>query len=161
MSATMNRPTHDPNRSRWIPWAFAGAMLLVVVVNMVMVYFATSTFTGVTVPRSYERGRGYDQVIAEAARQDALGWKAEVVLAGGALRVAATDREGRPVPGRVEGVLLRPLEGTEIPLAFNATGGGHWMAEVAPPRPGQWEARLTLFGPNETPFDIRQRVMAR
>ena len=125
-----------------------------------LVYYAVSTFTGVTVTRSYERGRGYDQVIAEAARQDALGWKAEVALAGGALRVAATDREGRPVTGRVEGVLLRPLEGTEVPLAFNATGGGRWAALVQPPHPGVWEARLTLFGPNETPFDIRQRVMA-
>lgn len=160
MSATMNRQTYDPNRGRWIPWAFAGAMLLVVVVNMVMVYFATSTFTGVTVQRSYERGRGYDQVIAEAARQDALGWKADVSLTGGTLRVVATDREGRPVPGRIEGVLLRPLEGTEIPLAFNATGGGRWVAEIELPRAGVWEARLTLFGPNETPFDIRRRVMA-
>ena len=160
MSATMNRQAHDPNRGRWIPWAFAGAMLLVVVVNMVMVYFATSTFTGVTVQRYYERGRGYEQVIAEAARQDALGWKADVALGGGALRIAATDREGRPVHGRVEGVLMRPLEGTEIALAFNATGGGRWAAEVQPPRPGVWEARLTLFGPNETAFDIRQRVMA-
>lgn len=160
MSASMNHRSYDPNRGRWIPWAFAGAMLLVVVVNMVMVYFATSTFTGVTVQRSYERGRGYEEVIAEAARQDALGWKAEVALAGGALRVTATDREGRPVQGRVEGVLVRPLEGTAIPLGFNATGGGRWSAEVQPPRPGVWEARLTLFGPNETAFDIRQRVMA-
>ncbi|MBR0673472.1 FixH family protein [Neoroseomonas soli] len=157
----MNSPTYDPKRGRWIPWVFAGGLLLVVVVNMVLVYFATSTFSGVTVPRSYERGRGYEQVIAEAARQDALGWSAEVSLSGGALRVAATDREGRPIYGRVEGVLLRPLDGTEIPLAFNATGSGRWAAEVVPPRPGLWEARLTLFGPNETPFDIRQRVMAQ
>ncbi|MBR0680641.1 FixH family protein [Roseomonas eburnea] len=157
----MNDRSHDPNRSRWIPWAFAGGMGLVVAVNMVMVYYAVSTFTGVTVPRSYERGRGYETVLAEAARQDALGWKAEVSLAGGALRVAATDREGRPVHGRVEGVLLRPLEGLELPLAFTPTGGGRWTAEIDPPRPGQWEARLTLYGPNEAPFDIRQRVTVR
>ena len=101
MSAAM----HDPKRSRWIPWVFVGGMTLVVMVNLVLVYFAVSTFTRVTVPRSYERGRGYDTVLAEAARQDALGWQAEVALAGGALRVAATDREGRPVHGRLDGVL--------------------------------------------------------
>ena len=155
MSATM----HDPNRSRWIPWAFAGAMGTVVAVNAVLVYFAVSTFTGVTVPRSYERGRGYDAVLAEAARQEALGWKAEVALGAGALRVAVTDRDGRPVYGRIEGVLLRPLEGTELALTFSPTGSGRWMAEVQPPQRGQWEARLTLFGPNEAAFDIRQRVI--
>lgn len=157
----MDDRRHDPNRSRWIPWAFVGGMGLVIVVNAVMVYYAISTFTGVTVPRSYERGRGYETVLAEAARQDALGWRAEVSLTGGALRVVATDREGRPVHGRVEGILLRPLEGMELPLAFAPTGGGRWAAEIAPPRPGQWEARLTLYGPNETAFDIRQRVIAR
>lgn len=155
----MSASAHDPNRGRWIPWAFAGGMLLVVAVNAVMVYFAVSTFTGVTVPRSYERGRGYDAVLAEAARQDALGWRAEVRFEGGRLTVAATDREGRGVPGRVEGVLLRPLEGGELPLAFTARGTGRWTAEVEAPRRGQWEARLTLFGPDEAPFDIRRRLM--
>ena len=156
MSATM----HDPSRSRWIPWAFAGAMTLVVVVNAVLVYFAVTTFTGVTVPRSYERGRGYEAVLTEAARQDALGWKAEVALQGGRVTVVATDRDGRAVPGRVEGVLLRPLEGLELPLSFSPMGGGRWAAEADLPQRGLWEARLTLFGPNETPFDIRARVIA-
>lgn len=155
----MSATTRDARRSRWIPWAFVGGMLLVVAANLVMVYFAVATFTGVTVPRSYERGRGYDAVLAEAARQDALGWRAELRLEGGLLSLSASDREGRPLAGRVEGVLLRPLEGTEIPLAFTPRGGGRWAAEVQPPRRGQWEARLTLFGPGETPFDIRQRVM--
>jgi nitrogen fixation protein FixH len=155
----MSATAFDPRRGRWIPWAFAGGMALVVVVNLVMVYYAVSTFTGVTVPRAYERGRGYDEVLAEAARQDALGWQVEVALAGGALSVVATDREGRPLPGRVEGVLLRPLEGLELPLAFAPRGGGRWAAEAAPPQRGQWEARLTLFGPNETAFDIRRRVI--
>lgn len=157
MSAAMQ--DHDPQRSRWIPWAFVGAMSLVVVVNMVMAYLAISTFTGVTVPRSYERGRAYDTVLAEAARQDALGWSAEVTLAGGALRVTATDLDGRPVHGRIEGVLLRPLEGRELPLVFTPTGGGRWSAEVQPPQRGQWDVRLTLFGPQEAALDIRRRVI--
>ena len=155
MSATM----HDPNRGRWIPWAFAGFLLLVVAVNGVMIYFAVSTFTGVTVQRSYERGRGYDAVLAEAARQDALGWRAAVRFEGGALLVAATDRDGRAIPGRIEGVLLRPLEGAEVPLTFTPRGSGRWAAEVAALQRGQWEARLTLFGPDETPFDIRHRLV--
>ena len=155
----MSASTYDPQRGRWIPWAFAGGMGVVVAVNAALIYFSVSTFTGVTVPRSYERGRGYDTVLAEAARQDALGWRAEVTLAGGALNVAATDRDGRAIIGRIEGVLLRPLDGTELPLAFAPRGLGRWTAAALPPQRGQWEARLTLFGPNETPFDIRARVI--
>ncbi|MBW6396831.1 FixH family protein [Roseomonas sp. HJA6] len=161
MSMAMEQVPHDPRRSRWIPWAFVGAFLVVFTVNGVLIYYAISTFTGVTVPRAYEQGRHYDSVLAEAARQDALGWRAEVTLAGGLLSVVATDRDGHPVPGRIEGVLLRPLEGIELPLAFGPRGGGRWAAEVQPTERGQWEARLTLYGVDGTPFDIRQRVMVR
>ncbi len=156
----MSASTYDPRRGRWIPWAFAGGMGVVVAVNAALIFFSVSTFTGVTVPRSYERGRGYDTVLAEAARQDALGWRAEVTLVGGALNVAATDRDGRAINGRIEGVLLRPLDGTEVPLDFAPRGLGRWAAAARPPQRGQWEARLTLYGPNETPFDIRARVIA-
>ena len=35
----MSASTFDPRRGRWIPWAFVGGMAVVVVVNLVMVYF--------------------------------------------------------------------------------------------------------------------------
>ncbi len=149
----------DPRRSRWIPWAFVGAMLLVVVVNGLMAALALSTFTGVTTPRPYDRGRTYNDVLAEAARQDALGWRGSVELAEGQLRVRVSDARGAAVTGVLEGILQRPLTRQALPLAFIAAGPGLWLAEAQPALPGQWEARLTLFG-SEGPFDIRARVLA-
>jgi len=147
-------------RSGWIPWAFVGGMLLVVAVNGGLVYAAVSTFTGVTVGRAYDRGRAYNDVLAEADRQDALGWKAEVVLAAEALQVTVRDREGLPVPGRIDGLLLRPLEGTQLPLELAAVAPGQWAAAVAP-RPGQWEARLRLTNAEGQRLDIRRRLVVR
>ena len=150
----------DPNRSKWIPWAFVGAMGVVVLVNLGLVFAALSTFTGVTVGQSYDRGRTYNNVIAAADRQAALGWQARVTLHEGTLDVAVTNRDGAAVPGRLEGVLQRPLERTAVPLVFAELGAGRFLAAVAPGQPGQWEARLTLHGPGGQAFDIRQRVMA-
>lgn len=152
---------HDPTRGRWIPWAFVGGMLLVVVVNAVMVYFALSTFTGVTVGRSYDRGRAYNAVIEEAARQDALGLTARVTLEGRVLSVTVADREGLPASGRLDGALVRPLEGTALPLDLAAAGPGRFIAAVEVPQAGQWEARLTLHGAGATRFDIRERLVIR
>ena len=151
----------DPNRSRWIPWVFVGGMAVVVLVNLVLVYAALSTFTGVTTGRSYDRGRTYNRVIEEAARQDALGWSARVVLEGGVLSLTTADREGLPVGGRVEGVLHRPLEGTELRLDFAAAGPGRFIALAEPPAAGQWEARLTLHGEGGQRLEIRQRMVVR
>ncbi len=150
---------HDPRRGRWIPWVFVGGMLVVVAVNAVLVVSALTTFSGVTVSRSYERGRNYHSVLEEAARQDALGWQARVTATGGALQVAVRDREGRPVGGRLDGVLLRPLEGAAQPLDFAAVAPGRWIAALEAPRPGQWDARLTLTGPGGEHLDIRQRLL--
>jgi nitrogen fixation protein FixH len=149
---------HDPRRGRWIPWVFVGGMLAVVAVNAVMVTAALSTFTGVTVGRAYERGRAYNEVLEEAARQDALGWQAQVAFADEVLRVRVLDREGHPVPGRLSGRMVRPVEGAAEPLDFVAVAPGHWIA-AAGGRPGQWEARLTLAGPEGRHLDIRHRFL--
>lgn len=148
----------EARRGGWIPWVFVAGFAVVLAANGVMVWASLSTFTGVTVPRAYERGRGYDQVLAEAARQDALGWTAALHLAEGRLRVTARDRDGRPVPGRLAGVLRRPVTGEDLVLDFRAGSAGVWIAEAAPPHRGQWEARLTLWGPGGQPLDIRQRL---
>lgn len=156
---SVSLPAFDPARGRWIPWVFAGMMLIVVVVNGVLIYSAIHSFTGTTTGHAYDRGRAYNHVIAEAERQAALGWVPRVGLVGGRLEVAVVDRDGGPVPGRLEGLLHRPLDGRAVPLEFTTAAGG-WSAAAVPPAAGQWEARLTLTDAAGRHLDIRQRVIA-
>jgi nitrogen fixation protein FixH len=155
----MTAQSFDPRRSRWIPWAFVGGMLLVVVVNAVMVWFALSTFTGVSTPRAFDRGRTYNDVLEEAARQDALGWRARVSLAGGIVTVEIRDRADAPVHGQLLGALHRPLNREALPLHFSEYGPGRFTAEAVNLPAGQWEARLVLHAA-EGRFEVRQRVFA-
>ena len=155
----MSGSVMEPRRSRWIPWVFVGGMLLVVVVNGVLIVASVSTFTGVTAGAAYDRGRAYNRVLEEAARQDALGWRGTITADAGALRIAVADREGLPVAGRLDGILHAPLEGVDIPLALVATAPGRWQAPLDLPRAGQWEARLTLMGPGGERLNLRQRLV--
>ncbi|TCZ63012.1 FixH family protein [Roseicella aquatilis] len=155
----MSATTMTERRSGWIPWAFAGGLLLVVAVNGVLIFTAVGSFTGVTVGKSYDKGRAYNHVLAEAARQDALGWVPEVALAGGVLRVQVRDREGQPVQGRLEGVLRRPVEGAEVAVAPAVAGPGLWVAPVEL-RAGQWDARLRLTAGDGRHIDIVKRLFA-
>lgn len=155
MSATIM----TERRSGWIPWVFVGGMLLVLLVNGVLIFAAIGSFTGVTVGKSYDKGRTYNHVLAEAARQDALGWTSEVALRDGVLQVQVRGRDGMPVQGRLEGVLRRPVEGTEIAVTPGSAGPGLWVAPAAL-RPGQWEARLRLTAADGSHIDIVKRVMA-
>lgn len=150
----------DPRRGRWIPYVFVGLMLLVVAVNGGLVLAALSTFAGTTTTGAYDRGRAYNAVLAEAERQAALGWAARVTLAGGRLDVVVTDRQGAPVPGALQGIMLRPLQGLTMPLELVEQAPGRWSALARHLAAGQWEARLTLTGPDGRHLDIRQRVLA-
>ncbi|MDQ1080277.1 FixH family protein [Pseudoroseomonas cervicalis] len=151
----------DPRRGRWIPWIFVLAMGVVIAVNGVLIWQALSTFTGVTTGHAYDRGLAYNDVLAESARQEALGWQARLRVEGHALRIAIDDREGRPVPGLLRGDLERPLEGGAVPLTLEAEGPGRYRAALDLPRAGQWEARLVLTGPGGREFDIRERIVVR
>lgn len=166
MSASMA----GPRRDRWIPWTFVGGMALVVVVNAIMVWFALSTFTGTTVDRSYERGRLYNQVLAEAERQARIGWRFSLLWEAdatdrlsGRLVLVAADAGAAPLDRlSLDAVLLRPLEAPEpIALGFAQVAAGRYVAAVTLPKPGQWEVRLEARRGGEGPVDWRQRFVAR
>lgn len=140
-------------RDRWIPLTFVGAFAVVFAVNMAMVYFALSTWTGVTVERPYERGIAYNRVLDVAARQDALGWRVDHAFTSrgagtlaGTLALEIRDRDSRPLDGLVlTAELLRPLERlAPIELAFGEREAGRHVAALAAPLPGQWDVRIVL-----------------
>lgn len=159
-----------PRRSGWIPWVFVGGMALVVVVNAVMAWFALSTFTGTTVDRSYERGRQYNAVLAEAERQARMGWHFSVAWhqgmgdpLSGTVVVTARDANAAPLDRlSVEASLVRPLEAPQpLALSFSELAPGRYVASVTLPKPGQWEVRLTGRRGDAGPVDHRQRFVAR
>lgn len=170
----MSSTARHRQRGDWIPWVFVGGMALVVVVNAVMAWFALSTFTGTTVDRSYERGRQYNAVIAEAERQARTGWRFAVTWHPGTVDpltgtviVTATDAAALPLDRlSIAASLLRPLEAPQpLALAFAEVGPGRYAAPVTLPKPGQWEVRLSARrgqgAGQEGPVDHRQRFVAR
>lgn len=141
--------------SRFIPWLFVAGMALVVVVNGVLIYLATTTWSGLSVERAYERGVAYNRALAAAARQEALGWRVTVQLASAGdttrVTVEARDRDGRPVEGlRIEATLERPVEaGKSQPVEFEPSGIGQYAATVGRLRPGQWQTNLVASRGND------------
>lgn len=152
----MNSQSFDPKRSRWIPWVFVGGMLLVVVVNGVLIFSAISTFTGVSVGQAYDKGRTYNHVLHEAARQDALGWTTRVTLDAQRITTTALDRNGTAIAGAVEAHMLRPLDGQRVELP-EARGTGRFLQDLPDLRPGLWEFRGMLISATGERHDLRQR----
>lgn len=136
-----------PRKSAWIPWVFVGAMAVVVAVNAVMVSYALSSFSGLAVPKPYERGVNYNEVLAQQHRQDALGWQVKATVRDRGLEVRVISRDDQPLDGlMLDGELERPVGGAQaVTLSFTPAGDGRYVASLADlPLPGQWDVRARL-----------------
>jgi nitrogen fixation protein FixH len=148
---TAQATTHDPRRSRWIPYAFVGFFLVVMAPNAVMIWFAFTSWTGLTAEHSYQQGLAYNDTLAAARAQAALGWQVEIAFAEPAagrlgMELALADRYGNPLENAVvSAALVRPTqEGYDTTVALERRLANHYGAEVVLPLAGQWDARFTV-----------------
>jgi nitrogen fixation protein FixH len=122
--------------------AFFGVMLAV---NAVFVVFALSTFNGGEGGRAYQRGLDYNEVIAAARAQEALGWSHRLEVArAGQVSLSLSDRNGAPVAGLVlDAEIARPVaDRFTRALAFREVAPGAYAADLAGLEPGNWVVSL-------------------
>jgi nitrogen fixation protein FixH len=151
----------------WYPWIFVAGMATVVCVNLVLAYFAVSTWTGLETKNYYDRGLRYNDTIAAAQDQEARGWNmvftgAPTTVAGedgATLAVSFKDRTGQPIDDlTVEALLIRPtVQGFDAAFALRHQGNGVYAGQVLFPLPGQWDARIHARRRGET-FQASRRL---
>ena len=134
---------------RHVLFGMLGFFGVIVAVNAVFVYLALNTFTGLSEPDAYRKGLDYNQNLAEAEKQRALGWKVKVGAVLDAdgearIRVEAADRNDAALSGlRLNGTLRRPTnEGFDQEVEFRAIGAGRYAADLQLPLRGQWDLDL-------------------
>jgi nitrogen fixation protein FixH len=131
---------------RFYPLGLAGAMLLVFAVNGAMVWTALATFPGAASANGFDESNVYNAVIAEAARQKALGWQVEAGMRDGRTAIHLRDRAGRALAGAtVAAEARRPLGPSNTTrLSFAPAGDGVYLADAALPLAGQWDLALRI-----------------
>jgi nitrogen fixation protein FixH len=133
----------------WGPWVFFAMFAVVIAANGVLVFFAVGSWTGLETDGAYEKGVAYNETLAAARAQAALGWQVEVeVVSRGAgrvrLEVTFRDRNGRPLRlNAVTARLVRPTHsGHDLRLPLARLEVGRYGAETIVPLPGQWDVRV-------------------
>lgn len=112
--------------------AFFGVML---VANGFLVYYALGTFSGGDRPDPYRSGLNYNETIAAAELQAALGWSAEVAYDDMAKRLTLrfADKTEAPVRGlKLAATLTRPTtDRDDRALTFREVSNGVYVTDVA------------------------------
>ena len=157
----------------WYPYIFVGGMLVIIAVNVVLILFATGTFTGLETEHHYDRGLAYNDNLRAAEAQEALGWTVSVDYVktdppagadphGITLEAHFKDRDGQPIDDLdVRAMLVRPTSaGHDRQADMAPQGAGRYTAHVGLPLMGLWNIRV-LADRADAHYQLNRRVQVR
>ena len=115
----------------------------IIAVNITMAVFANTSWTGLVVQNSYVASQHFNEKLATARAQAALGWTTQLEIADGAVSYALVDASGKAVDA-AKGVAIfrRPVaegEDRQVQLAAGTDGllrvsqdlhDGAWTVEI-------------------------------
>ncbi len=153
-----------PRPTDWrIPYYFVAFFVVLALVNMVFVYLAVSTYTGVVTKQSYEKGLDYNHTIDAFEQQQHLGWQTNIVLEENTRVVlSVTDRDGVPLDAAEVSVLItRPTqEGYDATVVLEKQAPGTYSKEVDFPMPGQWDVTASIVWQTHQ-YQQRKRLIVK
>jgi nitrogen fixation protein FixH len=156
-------------RDKWIPYYFVLFFVVVCSVDGVMAYFAITTRTGVVTEHYYERGLHYNDTIADANKQDVLGWGGEIrfvpspdSVVKGDLHITLNDRQAKSIDGaKVTASIIRPTQdGHDVVVTLQPSKTGGYSAPVTFPMQGQWDIEIAAVRGNDK-FQLNKRLVIR
>jgi nitrogen fixation protein FixH len=139
---------------------FFGVMLLA---NGIFVYYALGTFAGGDTSDPYRKGLHYNDTLAEAAAQDARGWRIELSYdrRTGQLSLLLHDKEGQALRGlAVASTLGRPAtDKNDVTLKLVESDPGVYSGGARLAN-GQWLVTATVEDPAApgAPYRLKQRL---
>lgn len=158
-----------PLTGRKVLLIFLGFFGAVFAANGIMMVIAARTFDGVVVEDAYRKGRDFNQTLAAARAQDALGWSVDF---GDAAMDTPTERL---VTARLFDETGAPLRGFDVAISYfspveeeedrsvtlAALGDGLYQGRISLPRAGRWQMRLQAGVGEDVRYQLRKEVMIR
>jgi nitrogen fixation protein FixH len=171
MTQLANFPSSTARRKPgwWYPYIYVGAFGVVLAVNLVFMYSAVHTFSGLSNEQAYEKGLKYNQELAAAKQQQELGWNVTTEVNArektasyphsADIIVTFLDKNGTPVTGlSVKATFVRPTSaGHDNEIALAEQGQGRYMVSATLPLGGQWDMVVNALR-NDVSYRFAQRV---
>ncbi len=164
------RPSTAKRRSGWwYPYIYVGVFGVVLAVNLIFMYSAIHTFTGLSTEQAYDKGLRYNEEIAQAKQQEKLGWtvtsevrakeSADKARHSADIVVTFLDRDGKPVTGLSgNAAFVRPTsEGHDSAVSLAEQGQGRYLAAAALPLGGQWQLEV-IARRGDLSYQFAQRI---
>ena len=106
---------------------------VIIAVNIGMATIASKTWTGLVVPNSYVASQDFNAHLAEAAKQEKLGWQGGLTYKQGTIEFILTDKNAEPITLDTIFVKIgRPaFEQQDQKIELTSMAAGKYSAKVA------------------------------
>ncbi len=139
----------NPVTGRSVLWWVISFFTVIFIANFFFIYFALSSWTGLSTENAYEKGVHFNETLAKGEAQKKLGWRSSVAIAANnQLKVKLVDRTGAPLTGlNVYANLVRPvIEGSDQKIRLSEAGRGFYQAPVTFSHFGRWQVEVVVEG---------------
>jgi len=130
---------------KYIPLYFVAFFVVLAILDGIFVYLATKSHTGVIEQNHYQRGLEYNDRVAAAEAQSALGWQSDISLTEDKkLLFKLTGKDNTPLESaQVRAQFIRPTqEGRDFVIDLSEIQGGLYVGEPASLEKGMWDIRV-------------------
>ena len=143
--------TQSPKKRSIIPYYFVAFFLVVLIANLILIYIALSSWTGLETKNHYVKGLKYNEALEGAAAQEKLGWSTRISLdlergLEGTVSVTVTDKNGNTLSGAT--VLLKVIRpthhGYDQDLILAEYAPGRYQTQVVFPLSGNWDLKQVI-----------------
>lgn len=132
---------------------------VIIAVNITMAVFAGSSWTGFVVRNSYVASQEFNDKVAAARMQDALGWKADFSIADGHAVLTLTDRDGAPLAMERAEIVLRNPASDADDRTIGLVADGDAMSARIDLRDGLWVVEIDAFVAGHEPWRDTRRIL--
>lgn len=153
---------------RTVLLSFVAFFAVVFLVNGLFFWLARDSWTGLSTEDAYRKGVAFNDELARAEAQRLLGWTAETEYTSvrpgeGRLVFVLMSADGRPVRDReVSATFRRPVtEGSDFAAKLESDGAGQYVADIAPPVPGQWDVQIEVSRPDAQSYLVETRIWSK
>lgn len=161
----MKAPTVITGRT--VLFGMLGFFAVIFAVNGAFVFFAMDSWPGLTTDRAYEEGRDYNQTLAAAETQTALGWSSDVTLSNneGVYLLQVNLRGVNEIPlkdRQVKVRLVRPVgSDSEVETLLPEISDGNYAGNLELPLTGRWQVFVEAGMDDKVHYRMQHEVIAK
>jgi len=135
----------DRRRGRFVPWVIAAFYMTFMATLIGFVVIAYRNPPSEVTTEAYEKGLAYNQTLAKASVEDALGWHSVVTYERGVVRFELRDSRRMPITGAVaKAWFVHPDDAaSDRSVDLIAIDDGVYLASLPLPNTGLWTVHVT------------------